>query len=349
MNVPVISTTPDPQVGRLPDLPRVGLAHLPTPIDALENLSRTLGGAALHVKRDDATGLAFGGNKVRQLEFYLGEALAQDADTVLITGAVQSNFVRLAAAAAAKLGLGCHIQLEERVADVDAVYRESGNVLLDRLLGAVLHAYPCGEDEAGADARLGEIAAALRDSGKMPYIIPLSPGHPPLGALGYVCAAAEILAQIEGTGTAIDEIVVASGSGHTHAGLLCGLRALDSSTPVTGVCVRRDARAQRPRLRDHCRRIATLLGLDLRIDDADIHLMDDFLAPGYGCANVPTMDAITMCARLEGLLLDPIYTGKAMAGFIQRARESDRSLLFVHTGGTPALFAYEPALRRAVS
>ena len=177
-------------------LPRVALAHTPTPIEALENLSAYLGGSPIYVKREDCTGLAMGGNKARQLEFYLGQARQKNADTILITGAVQSNFVRMAAAAAAKCGMRCHIQLEERVGDASSEYRQSGNVLLDRLLGAVIHTYPQGEDEAGADANMQRIADDLRSQGHRPYIIPLAPGHPPFGALGYVLAADEIVHQI---------------------------------------------------------------------------------------------------------------------------------------------------------
>ena len=333
-------------LSRLDDLPRVRLFQAPTPIEAMPNLGARLGAVRLHVKRDDCTGLAFGGNKVRQLEFYLGEARAAGADTVLITGAVQSNFVRLAAAGARKLGMDCHIQLEERVRRTDPAYRNSGNVLLDRILGAILHSYGEGEDEAGADRRLGEIAAEVEGRGGRPYIIPLGPGHKPLGALGYVVAAREILAQMADGNLAFDEIVVASGSGNTHAGLLFGLRALGCRVRVTGVCVRRPAEAQAKRVKSSCREVAALLGIEPAVDDADIHLIDDFLAPGYGRLNDSAIRAIGMAARLEGLILDPVYTGKAMAGLIRRAGEigGGRSLLFIHTGGAPALFAYGPAL-----
>ncbi len=329
-------------LGRLGELPRARLCHLPTPIEAMPNLVARLAGASLFVKRDDCTGLAFGGNKVRQLEFYLGAAQAEAADTVLITGAVQSNFVRLAAAAARKLGMDCHIQLEERVAKTDPVYRNSGNVLLDRILGATIHFYPEGEDEEGADRQLREIAAELEGRGRRPYVIPLAPGHRPLGALGYVVAAQEILSQMGRDALSLDEIVVASGSGHTHAGLLFGLRALGSPVRVSGICVRRPAAPQRQRITSRCREIADLLGIDPVVADDDIHLTDDFLAPGYGRLNEPTVRAIEMAARCEGLILDPVYTGKAMAGFLHRAGEAGtgRALLFIHTGGTPALFAY---------
>ncbi len=340
-----------PGLGRLEDLPRVRLGHAPTPLEAMPNLQAALGCGPLHVKRDDCTGLAFGGNKVRQLEFYLGEARAEDADTVLITGAVQSNFVRLAAAAARHLGMDCHIQLEERVPKHDPIYRESGNVLLDRLLGATLHSYGEGEDEAGADRRLGEIAAELKASGRRPYIIPLAPGHKPLGALGYVVAARELLAQMRDWDLTFDEIVVPSGSGNTHAGLLFGLRALGCAITVTGVCVRRAASLQHDRIAGRCRDIADLLGLEPMVGDDDVRLIDESFYPGYGQLNEPTLRAIESAARCEGLILDPVYTGKAMAGLIQRASEGDpeRSLLFMHTGGTPALFAYGEALTKALT
>jgi D-cysteine desulfhydrase/L-cysteate sulfo-lyase len=333
-------------LGCLDELPRARLVHAPTPLEALPNLTARLGGASLFVKRDDCTGLAFGGNKVRQLEFYLGQAQARNADTVLITGAVQSNFVRLAAAAARKLGLEIHIQLEERVPKTDPAYRNSGNVLLDRLLGATLHGYPDGEDEAGADKRLREIAAELEAQGRRPYVIPLAPGHPPLGALGYVDAAREILAQAAAQELTFDEIVVSSGSGHTHGGLLFGLRALGCPARVTGICVRRPAAAQRPRIESRCREIAELLEVDPVVAEADVHLIDEFLAPGYGQLNPATVAAMEEAARREGLILDPVYTGKTFAGFLQRAREAGpgRNLLFIHSGGTPALFAYGESL-----
>ncbi len=328
-------------LGRLDSFPRAALGHLPTPLEALPNLSADLG-RQLFVKRDDCSGLALGGNKVRQLEYYLGEAQAQQADTVLITGAVQSNFVRLAAAAACKLGLACEVQLEERVPGKGETYRRSGNVLLDRMLGAKIHHYPEGEDEVGADRRINEIAETLKGEGRRPYVIPLAPGHPPLGALGYVAAARELLRQTEAAGLDFDEIVVASGSGHTHAGLLFGLRALGCAVPVTGICVRRAAEIQHPRIERRCQEIADLIGAPNPVAAADIVLDDLDLAPGYGRLNSALREAVALAARREGLLLDPVYTGRSFASLLRRAAdlaEGDR-LLFVHTGGTPALFAY---------
>ncbi len=339
-------------LNRLDAMPRARLGHYPTPIEAMPNLAAALGRAGgLYVKRDDCTGLAFGGNKVRQLEFYLGEALQEGADTVLITGAVQSNFARSAAAAAARLGLHCHIQLEERVAKTDPEYRRSGNVLLDRMLGATLHSYPQGEDEAGADRRLQEIAEDLKSRGRRPYVIPLAPGHKPLGALGYVDAAREILGQLEAQSLGIAEIVVASGSGATHAGLLFGLRALGSAMRVTGICVRRAADIQRERIIARCGDIAELLGTAAVVDADDVITDDRSFAPGYDRLNEATVRAIDLGARCEALILDPVYTGKVLAGAILRAGETgrDHHLLFLHSGGAPATFAYSTALTEALA
>jgi D-cysteine desulfhydrase/L-cysteate sulfo-lyase len=338
------------ELGSFADKPRASLVSSRTPLEPMPNLTAACGGARLFVKRDDCTGLAFGGNKVRQLEFYLGEALVQGADTVLITSAVQSNFVRTAAAAACKLGMDCHVQLEERVPSDDPLYRRSGNVFLDKLLGATLYSYPEGEDEAGADQRVRKIAAGLAEGGRKPYVIPLAPGHPPLGALGYVVAAKELLNQLAERNLGIDEIFVASGSGATHGGLLFGLRALGSKIPVTGVCVRRAARQQVERIRMTCDGIASLLGTGPVVGDDDIRLTDAFLAPGYGRLNAATSEAILLGARREGLILDPVYSGKAMAGCIDRARAApdDAAFLFVHTGGTPAIFAYQSVIERVL-
>lgn len=341
-----MSSSIDKALGRLTSLPRKRLAHAPTPLERLANLERATGADRLYVKRDDCTGLAFGGNKARQLEFYFGAAVQERADTILITGAVQSNFVRSAAAAANQLGMRCVIQHEARVDTDDPLYHSSGNVLLDRLLGASLLTYPDGEDEAGADRRLHELADELRRAGRRPYVIPLAAGHPPLGALGYVVAAAELRDQIAELGQGVMEVVVASGSAATHGGLLFGLKALGSELRVTGVCVRRPAQEQRVRVHATCAGIAELLSLENPVTDDDVQLIDGFLAPGYGVVNTATIEAMKTGARLESLILDPVYTGKAFAGFLERAEAvgSDTGLTFLHTGGSPALFAYQNAL-----
>lgn len=312
----------------------------------MERLSRHLDGVSLFVKRDDCTGLGFGGNKVRQLEYYFGQAIDEEADTILITGAVQSNFVRTAAAAAARVGMECHIQLEERVPDVDALHRSSGNVLLSRLLGATFHCYPTGEDESGADARLEEIAEQLRRHGSRPYIIPLGAAHEPLGSLGYIDAVAELLTQLEQQSLRMDHLVVTSGSGSTHAGLLFGLRAFGSQIGITGVCPRRDAHSQQRRVAGHLEKLASMLDLDPAVTPEDIRLTDVSLAPGYGRLNDATVKALQLTARCEGLFLDPVYTAKAMAGLFHLAEHDQISgnVLFWHTGGQPALFGYGEAL-----
>jgi len=339
-------------LGKLNDFPRAKLARTPTPLEAMPSLSKELGGPSLYVKRDDMTGLAFGGNKARQLEFYFGQAQAEGADVALITGAVQSNFVRSAAAAAAKLGMDCHAQLEERVPNPDSAHRNSGNVLLDKLLGATITSYSEGEDEAGADRRIHEIADELKTQGRTPYIIPLLPGHPPLGALGYVAAAQEILDDLGQQNLEINEIVVASGSTATHAGLLFGLRALGSNISVLGVCVRRSSDLQSTRVMDRCREIADLLETDMPVTTDDVTTTDETLAPGYGQLNAMTLEALRLVASTEGLILDPVYTGKVMAGIIHRIRQGvyagGDNVLFIHTGGHPALFAYEPEITKAL-
>jgi len=332
--------------GRLGSLPRVQLFAGDTTIESMPNLSRHCGGANLLVKRDDCNGLAFGGNKVRQLEFYIGAAVAERADTILITGAVQSNFTRIAAAAARKMGMDCHIQQEERVLTTDPNYRSSGNAFIARILGATLHSYPDGEDETGADRQLEQIATELQAAGRRPYVIHLGPDHPPLGALGYVAAAHELLRQIAERDVTVNEIFLGSGSGATQAGLLFGLRALGSEIPVTGVCVRRNAELQKERIVNTCEGISGLLDLEFNVCTDDIVLDDNFLAAGYGLQNKETIEAINLGARQEGMLVDPVYTAKVLAATVHRSKLADEksTYLFWHTGGTPALFAYPRAL-----
>lgn len=338
-------------LGVLADIPRVLLSHTPTPLEEMPNLTTALAGPGLFIKRDDCTGLGMGGNKARQMEFYIGAAAAQGADCILITGAVQSNFVRMAAAAARKVGMECHIQLEERVANPSPLYRHSGNVLLNRILGATLYSFPEGENEEGADQNLEDIAEDLRAQGKKPYVIHLGAGHPPLGSLGYVDAARELVEQFDKTGAMFDEIIVASGSGATHAGLLFGLRALGCSVAVKGICVRRSEELQRLRIVGLCQKIAELLGIENPVSDHDIDINDDVLAPGYGKMNDAVLEAIKLTAHCEGIILDPVYTGRTMAGFLSRARQAEpgQKLLFIHTGGQPAVFGYEADLEPLLS
>ena len=335
---------PSPLAG-IARFPRVRLGHAPTPIDPAPNLGAALG-VDLRIKRDDCTGLAFGGNKVRQLEFHFGAAQARGADTVLVTGAVQSNLVRIAAAAARKLGMAVHIQLEDRVHGMGAIYRASGNLLLDRVLGATLHPFPEGEDEAAADAAMERRAAAFAEEGRKPYVIHSAPGHAPLGGLGYVVAADEIVDQARDTG--FDAVVCASGSALTHAGTLVGLRALGEQVPVLGICVRRDAASQGARVAGVAAALAAMIDCPDAFDAGDVDVSDAVLAPGYGRLNEAAREAMALAAGHEGLLLDPVYTGKAMAGLIAHVRSgriaAGSRVLFVHTGGQPALFAYGDSL-----
>ena len=327
--------------------PRARLGHAPTPLEPAPNLGAALG-IELWIKRDDCTGLALGGNKVRQLEFHFGEARARDADTVLVTGAVQSNLVRIAAAAARKLGMEAHVQVEDRVEGMDGVYRASGNLLLDRVLGATLHPFPEGEDEAAADAAMEARAAALAAKGRRPYVVHSAPGHPPLGGLGYVLAAGEIAEQARALDMRFDAVVCASGSALTHAGLLTGLRALGEPVPLLGICVRRDAASQAARVSEVASALAATIDRPDAFDESGVEVSDAVLAPGYGQLNDAVREALALAARHEGLLLDPVYTARAMAGLIAHVRTgriaAGSRVLFVHTGGQPALFAYGESL-----
>lgn len=328
--------------------PRINLLRGPTPMYRLARLSEHLG-LDLFIKRDDLAGTTLGGNKVRQLEYYLGAALAERADTILITGAVQSNFVRTAAACANSLGLRTIVQLENRVPGQDDAYQSSGNVLLSRMYRAEIITYPEGEDEDGADAALRARAEEERQKGYRPYVIPLATGNPPLGALGYVRAAQEIATQ-EHAG--FDAVIVGTGSGLTHAGLLAGFDEAGAGTRVIGSCVRRSARRQHDRITGVLE--ATALLRDQPAVPAErIEVWDGALAPGYGMIGSKAAQAIRLMAQHEGLVLDPVYTAKAFAaipGLLEEGRlKQGNRVLFVHTGGLAALFAYQAEILRVVS
>ncbi len=329
----------------LAKFPRTQIVHAPTPLEPLPNLSRHFGDYHLHVKRDDCTGLGMGGNKVRQLEFYFGEAMSLGCDTILITGAVQSNYMRMTAAFARKCNMQCHLQLEDRVAKQSTEYHHSGNVLLYKVFGAHLHYYAEGEDEQGADSQLAEIAETLRAQGKKPYIIPLTLSEKPKGALGYVDAAFELDQQFQQQKLTPTAIIVASGSGYTHTGLLSGLRLSNNHTPVIGACVRRNAKQQKSRV-SQCTKylFENLLETPNVVSNKDIQLEDFCLDGGYGNITDQTKTAIQLLAHHEGLLSDPVYSGKAFAcafGLIEKGYFSKGDeIVIIHTGGTPALFAY---------
>jgi D-cysteine desulfhydrase len=315
-----------------------------TPLEKMERLSALLGGPELYIKRDDLLGLAGGGNKTRKLEFLVADALAKGADTLITCGAVQSNHCRLTLAAAVKEGLKCRLILEERVANSyspDA----TGNNFLFRLLGVeAVTVVKTGVDLAAEMQKAADQVSAL---GRKAYIIP-GGGSNPLGALGYVSCAEEILAQTHELGLELDHIVCASGSTGTHAGLLCGLIGNHSHIPLTGINVRRKREEQEPNVHKLAQETAALLGIPGGIPREAVTALGDWVGPGYSLPTAEMVEAVQMVARVEGILLDPVYTGKAMAGLIALVRrgafERGERVLFVHTGGSPALYAYQSVL-----
>jgi D-cysteine desulfhydrase len=315
-----------------------------TPIEFLANLTRVLDGPKIYMKRDDLLGLAGGGNKTRKLEFLVAEALAEGADTLITCGAVQSNHCRLTLAAAVKEGLRCRLVLEQRVPssyDPGA----SGNNFLYRLLGVEKIRVVDGGADLAAEMR--EEADELASDGRRGYVIP-GGGSNPLGALGYVACGEEILAQTRDLGLEIDHLVTATGSGGTHAGLVTALWGHDSRIPVTGISVRRAERDQIDLVHGLAAGIAELLGLESGVPREAVIANDAYVGPGYSLPTAGMIEAVQMLARIEGILMDPVYTGKAMAGLIDRVRTKaygrDESVLFLHTGGSPALYAYQSAL-----
>jgi D-cysteine desulfhydrase family pyridoxal phosphate-dependent enzyme len=327
--------------------PRFPLFTVPTALEPLPNLSAALGGPEIWVKRDDTLPLAMGGNKVRKLEFLVADALAAGADTLVTCGAVQSNHTRLTAAAARRAGLRCDVALVERVARQDEDYELSGNSLLLDLLGAGVHRFPASADTDLAGA-MAEVAERVKSNGGKPYIVPEGGGSP-VGGLGYAAAALELVQQCNALNIDFDHAVVGSGSGGTHAGLLAGLHALGVATPVTGMCVRRDALTQKTRIEGLVPRIAALIG-HAAPPAGVVQTDDSAMGPGYGVLTDAVREAIRLTAETEGLLLDPVYTGKVMAGLIGLIRGGalarGQRVLFIHTGGTPGLFAYRGGLAR---
>jgi len=338
----VSAPIPDP-LAALRSFPRVSLAHLPTPLEAAPRLAAAIGIENLWIKRDDCTGLAFGGNKVRKLEFCLAAAIAAGADCVVCGGVPQSNVARQVAAGCARLGLECHLGIMRgRPSHTEDGYETTGNILLDRLFGAVIHDIPWTEDR---NDRLRAIAAALRAQGRKPYAVPFGASDG-LGALGYALAAEEIVSKRPDAAW----IVHATGSAGTQAGLLAGLVALEHSARVIGV----DVDAQPDRIAAEVSRIgreaAELLGAADRWDEARVEVAADWSAGGYGAADAATEEAIRLAARLEGLALDPVYTGKSMAAVIALARQgrfrAGGAVVWIHTGGGPGIFAYPETMAR---
>ena len=324
--------------------PRVALAHLPTPIEHLTRLSEALGGPAIFVKRDDCTGLATGGNKTRKLEFLMADAQAQGADTVITQGAVQSNHARQTAAAAARLDMHCELLFENRIADPDDTYLNSGNVFLDRLYAAKIHHYAGGAD---MNAAMEQRAEALREQGRSPYVIP-GGGSNPIGALGYVNCALELLHQANSQSLRIDHILHATGSAGTQAGLVTGLQACHAGIPVLGIGVNAPRDVQEQRVYELAATTAELVGAPGCVAREDVVANCDYVGEGYGIPTEGMREALKLLARLEGLLFDPVYSGKALAGMIDLVRRGEftrgQNLMFLHTGGSAALFGYLDAL-----
>lgn len=324
--------------------PRVSLAHLPTPLELLPRLSEALGGPNIYIKRDDCTGLATGGNKTRKLEFSMGEALRLGADTVVTVGAVQSNHVRQTVAAACKLGLKSEVLLEHRVIDASEDYRESGNVFLDRMYGANLREYTKGTD---FDVELEAVANEVRQSGGKPYIIPGGASNV-VGALGYVNCALELVNQANDSGLVIDHIVHATGSAGTQAGLITGLNAMHTNIPLLGIGVNADRKSQEQRVYDLAIETADYIGAPGIVARDDIVANCDYVGEGYGLPTPAMNDAVLKLARLEGILADPVYSGKGLAGMFDLVSNGyfaeARNIVFIHTGGSAALFAYRDQL-----
>ena len=322
---------------KLAEFNRLQLLGAPTALEKLERLS-LWAGRDIYIKRDDTTTLALGGNKVRKLEYLAADALAQGADTLITAGAIQSNHVRQTAAIAARLGLGCVALLENPIATEDTNYLNNGNRLLLELFDAKVELV---ENLDNADEQLHALAARLRTSGKTPYVVPIG-GSNALGALGYVRAGFELAEQIKQTGLEFAAVVLASGSAGTHSGLALALAEALPQLPVVGVTVSRPEETQRPKVQGLAERTAELLGVALP-EAFKVELWDEYYGPRYGEPNAGTLSAIKLVASHEGILLDPVYTGKAMAGLLDgigRQRFDEGPLIFLHTGGAPALFDY---------
>lgn len=323
--------------------PRRFIAHLPTPLERLDRLSAELGGPEIWIKRDDCTGLSTGGNKTRKLEFLMAEAELQGAEMVMTQGATQSNHARQTAAFAAKLGMKCHILLEDRTGSNNHNYNNNGNVLLDHLHGATTEKRAGGGD---MNAEMEKVADKLRADGQKVYTIP-GGGSNPTGALGYVNCALEILSQANERGLKIDHIVHATGSAGTQAGLIAGLKAMNAQIPLLGIGVRAPKAKQEENVYNLAVKTAEKLGCPGVVAREDVVANTDYVGEGYGIATESGLEAIRMFAELESILLDPVYSAKGAAGFIDLIRKGHfkkgERVIFLHTGGSAALFGYDAA------
>lgn len=319
--------------------PRLGIAHLPTPLEPMTRLTAALGGPRLWVKREDCTGVGLGGNKLRKLDFVLHEAIATGADTLVSGGVVQSNSQRQVAAAAAKLGLTCHLAVYHgRLAPPSDEYDRTGNALLNRLFGATLHDVPWNGDRNGA---IRALAGRLRAEGRKPFVVPYGVSSP-LGAIAYATTALEIAEQSVALGFEPTAIVHCSGSAGTQAGLVVGAAACLPNTRVVGIDI--DAEPERvcTDVFSYGRDASALL--DRPFDEATVEVVGGHAGPAYGVPHAATIEAIRLGAQLEALVLDPVYSGKGLAGLVALIRAgrwtSGQDVVFIHTGGAPALFAY---------
>jgi D-cysteine desulfhydrase family pyridoxal phosphate-dependent enzyme len=333
-------------------LPRVSLAALPTPLHEALRLRAALGGSArcprILIKRDDLTGLALGGNKARKLEFLMADALAQNADVIVTSGATQSNHARMTAAAARVVGLDCVLVLSERRSDPPV----QGNLLLDRLLGATIHFIQANPDPRFAVAadeveKVAEVVRDLEAQGRRPYLIPVG-GSSAIGVLGYVRGTRELRDQLAASDFQVDRLYYASGSRGTQAGLELGARVYDCEYRLCGVAVSAGEEEKKLRAARLINEASALLALPIRVDAPELVTDQRFIGEGYGIPSTECVDAIKLLAREEAILLDPCYTGKAMAGLIDDVRrgaiEPSATVMFLHTGGAPALFAHVESL-----
>ena len=329
--------------------PRVRLFPTPTPLEKLANLSRHLGGPEIWIKRDDCTVVATGGNKVRKLEWLVGEAQAQGATHLVTQGAVQSNHVRQTAAVANRFGMKCTALLEHRIDTNERDYLNSGNVLLDRLFDTAIEYRPGGADmNAEAEAK-GE---ALRAAGERAYVIP-GGGSNRVGALGYVSCAQELMQQVDEMGLRIDRVVTATGSAGTQAGLVVGLEGSSAGVPGLGIGVRLPKDRQEANVHRLAEATADYVGMRGGIARSAVVANCDYVGPGYGQPTAGMTEAVLMLARLEGVLLDPVYSGKAMAGLIDLIRKGEigkgETVVFLHTGGAVGLFGYTGVFEQAMA
>jgi len=327
--------------------PRVHLFPAPTPLERLDNLSRHLGGPEIWMKRDDCTVVATGGNKVRKLEWLIGEARAQGADHIVTQGAVQSNHVRQTAAVARRFGMRCTALLEHRIETNDRDYLNSGNVLLDRLFDCAIEYRPAGLDMNEEAEKKG---AELRTAGAKAYVIP-GGGSNRVGALGYVSCAQELMQQVDEMGLRIDRLVTATGSAGTQAGLVVGLQGTNAGVPVLGIGVRLPRDRQEANVHRLAEATADFVGVRGGIAPHSIVANCDYVGEGYGIPTAAMGEAVRTLARLEGILLDPVYSGKAMAGMIDLIRKGEigqkETVVFLHTGGAVGLFGYTEFFEQA--